>query len=531
MTSARPLIIGTRGSKLALWQAEHIASRLKASGHPCELRIITTKGDQVQHLGFDKLEGKGFFTKELEEALINGSIDLAVHSCKDLETRGPEELVISAIAGRAACEELMIVRREAVDQGRALFVRERANVGTSSARRKSQLKAFRPDVRISDLRGNVPTRVEKLRSGAYDAILLAKAGIDRLDLDLSDLAVFTLDARWFIPAPAQGALAVQTRKDDARTIEAARSLHDDEAAATAECERAVLRAYHGGCQVPLGVHVTKRDHEYAVWASASREWNEMPRRIHLRGDDPAALAKAAVLRMQSSIRPTSVNITRAIKGDEPLVRMLAPHGIKVIGVPFFEAEAIGFKMPMDQDRIFFTSRNAVRYFAHGGGTAAEVAMRDTPCDAIGSGTADELRKHGAEPGFIGDGPDTPTIAREYAQRFHAARVLFPCAAEGQRPVQSALVQENVTDLHVYRMRANTNVHVPVCDVVILTSPDSAEAFFSLIPFPRFTQCIAMGTSTAQRIKEISGRASIIPWSSNEMALIDAVFNIATDQPH
>ncbi|MBL7984138.1 MAG: hydroxymethylbilane synthase, partial [Flavobacteriales bacterium] len=206
--SERPLVIGTRGSRLALWQADHIEARLKATGHPTQQRIIKTQGDRVQDLSFDKMEGKGFFTKEIEAELIAGTIDLAIHSCKDLETRDPEGLHIAAIAGRAASEELLIIRKEAVDNARALGLKEYAVVGTSSARRKSQVRMFRPDVVIADLRGNVPTRVEKLRSGVYDAILLAKAGIDRLELDLSMFDVRVLDPRWFVPAPAQGALAV-----------------------------------------------------------------------------------------------------------------------------------------------------------------------------------------------------------------------------------------------------------------------------------------------------------------------------------
>ena len=193
--SARPLIIGTRGSRLALWQADHIEARLREAGQPTERRIIRTQGDRIQDLSFDKMEGKGFFTKEIEAELLAGTIDLAVHSCKDLETRDPEGLHIAAIAGRAAVEELLLIRREAVDARQPFMLRSGATVGTSSARRKAQLRMHRPDVAIADLRGNVPTRVEKLRAGNYDAILLAKAGIDRLGLDLSDLHVRALIAR------------------------------------------------------------------------------------------------------------------------------------------------------------------------------------------------------------------------------------------------------------------------------------------------------------------------------------------------
>ena len=521
--SDRPLVIGTRGSRLALWQANHIKARLNLLGHPSEQRIIKTKGDQVQDIGFDKMEGKGFFTKEIENELLAGTIDLAVHSCKDLETRDPSGLHIAAIAGRATCEELLIIRREALDMKRSLELKHGAIVGTSSARRKSQLKMFRPDVVINDLRGNVPTRVEKLRSGAYDAILLAKAGIDRLELDLSDFVVRTLDPRWFVPAPAQGALAVQSRDSDTRANAAAEELHDDRAALCVGLERAVLFGYHGGCQVPLGVHAVKDVNGFSLWVSSARTWEEMPKRIHLSGNDANVLAEEAVRRSRGSVRSMSVLITRELKSDALMTRVLKAHGIRLNALPLFTPEGIAFQLPGEFDRMFFTSRNAVRYFVEGGGSLSEA-----PCDAIGAGTAEELRTYGAEVAYIGDGPDTPAIAGDYADRFGTQRVFFPCATEGQRTVQRAMGEGKAIDLHVYRMQPNRFVKAPEADIAIVTSPDNASALHALVKLDTFNACIAMGTSTAQRIQELANVSAIIPWASNEMALIDAVFNIATN---
>lgn len=520
--SGSPLIIGTRGSRLARWQADHIEARLKAHGRTTGQRIIKTQGDRVQDLSFEKMEGKGFFTKEIEQELLAGTIDLAVHSCKDLETRDPEGLHIAAIAGRAACEELLIIRIDAVDPSQALSLRQGAVVGTSSARRKSQLKMFRPDVTITDLRGNVPTRVEKLRTGDHDAILLAKAGIDRLGLDLSEFQVRVLDPRWFVPAPAQGALAVQTRRDDVRANEAAEDLHDDEAALCVGLERAVLFGYRGGCQVPLGVHAVKAGNGFSLWASGARTWDAMPVRVHLTGSDANALATETVERLKRTPRAMRVLITREQEPDGLLARSLGSHGITVNGQRLLSAEALPFTLPAEFDRMFFTSRNAVRYFLRGGGD-----LNAARCDAIGSGTADELRKHGGEVAFIGDGPDTPTIAGEYAARFGTQRVLFPCAETGLRTVQRALPAANVIDLPVYRMVAVEGTPVPEADVVIVTSPEHAHALHLVKPLHTFAHRIAMGTSTAKRIREISGADAIIPWASNEMALADAVFNIAT----
>ncbi|HLA57390.1 MAG TPA: hydroxymethylbilane synthase, partial [Puia sp.] len=181
----RKIIIGTRGSDLALWQANYTKDLLEEKGHAAEIKIIETKGDSTQqwNTGFDKLEGKGFFTKELEDALLDKSIDLAVHSHKDLPTVSPEGLLVAGVSKRADPSDILIMSKEAADNKQKFGLKKNAVVGTSSARRKSQILAFRPDVELKDLRGNVPTRVTKLRKGDYDAIILATAGIERLELD------------------------------------------------------------------------------------------------------------------------------------------------------------------------------------------------------------------------------------------------------------------------------------------------------------------------------------------------------------
>lgn len=184
-----PITIGSRGSDLALWQANHVQSQLKELGVQSIIKIIKTRGDKIQHLSFDKLEGKGFFTKEIEDALLNKEIDLAVHSHKDLETNPPEGLIIAAVSEREDPSELLLIRKESFDSSKFWGLKENAVVGTSSSRRKSQILLFREDLQIKDLRGNVPTRIQKLRNGNYDAILLAKAGVSRLNLDVSDLQV------------------------------------------------------------------------------------------------------------------------------------------------------------------------------------------------------------------------------------------------------------------------------------------------------------------------------------------------------
>ncbi|MFN5705710.1 MAG: hydroxymethylbilane synthase, partial [bacterium] len=185
--------IGSRGSDLALWQAHHVKDRLTQVGADVSITIFKTQGDKIQHLSLDKLEGKGFFTKELEDALLNNEIDLAVHSHKDLPTLSPPGLIISAVSEREDPSELLLIRKESVDTTQYLSFKKNAILGTSSARRKVQMLEFRDDIILNDIRGNVPTRIQKLREGQFDAILLARAGVERLKLDLSDLHVIILN--------------------------------------------------------------------------------------------------------------------------------------------------------------------------------------------------------------------------------------------------------------------------------------------------------------------------------------------------
>lgn len=245
--------IGTRGSDLALWQANHVKTQLENLGCSVEITIIQTQGDKIQDLSFDKLEGKGFFTKEIEAELLKENVDLAVHSHKDLETTPPNGLVIAAVSEREDPSELLLIRRDSHDTSRKFELKENAIVGTSSARRQSLLRTYRKDVQIEELRGNVPTRIEKLRNGNYDAILLANAGVSRLQLNTSDLISITLDPKEFIPAPAQGVLGLQVREKDVTTFNWVRKLNCLTAENGIYIEREVLRNMEGGCQLPLGV--------------------------------------------------------------------------------------------------------------------------------------------------------------------------------------------------------------------------------------------------------------------------------------
>ena len=269
--------IGTRGSDLALWQANFVKNKLEKLGCEVKIYIIKTQGDKIQHLSFDKLEGKGFFTKEIEDALIDESIDLAVHSHKDLETKQPDGLEIVAVSDRESPSDILIIKKDAFDPTKQLALKEKAIVGTSSARRKAILNAFRSDLKIKDLRGNVPTRINKLREENYDAIVLANAGVSRLEIDLSEFQVEILKPQDFIPAPAQGVLGLQTRSQDKKTKEYVSKLNNSAVQSIINIERGVLNKLNGGCQLPLGVYAEKINGKYEVWAALGQKDGSLKR--------------------------------------------------------------------------------------------------------------------------------------------------------------------------------------------------------------------------------------------------------------
>jgi hydroxymethylbilane synthase len=288
--------IGSRGSDLALWQAHHVKRQLEALGCTVDLTIIKTQGDAIQHLSFDKLEGKGFFTKEIEQALLDNSVDLAVHSHKDLETNPPAGLIIAAVSEREDPADLLLIAKEAVDAEMAWGLKQGAVVGTSSARRKSQVVRFREDTEIKDLRGNVPTRIQKLRDGHYDAILLAKAGVDRLQIDLSEFNMLRLDPTEFVPAPAQGVLALQIRDNDTALFELLQKMNHATVQRQIAVERKVLNLMQGGCQLPLGVYC---DDNEVVYVSHSNNWEEGSNWYEYATDDLDGLAEIIVEDLQT----------------------------------------------------------------------------------------------------------------------------------------------------------------------------------------------------------------------------------------
>ncbi len=265
------LIIGTRGSELALWQSRHVQACLGGEASGVTLEVIKTSGDRLLDIPLQKQLDKGFFTKELEVALADRRVDAAVHSLKDLPTETPPGLLVAAVPERADVGDLLFVRKEALDLSRPLPLRPGSRVGTASLRRMALLKHAAPDLEAAFLRGNVPTRLGKCKSGELDAVILARAGISRLALDAGDLLVFDLaPARW-LPAAAQGALGIEARDDDPMILARLRVLHDPATADAVALERGLLRRIEGGCHTAFGALATGRGDNWTLRAGMTAE--------------------------------------------------------------------------------------------------------------------------------------------------------------------------------------------------------------------------------------------------------------------
>ena len=249
MNLKQKIIIGSRGSELALWQANYIKRELEKKNRNVrvEINIIKTKGDKILDVALSKIGDKSLFTKELEVELFAKRIDLAVHSLKDLQTQSPAGLKLAAVTKRHEVEDVLIARKKGMT---IQSLPECAVVATGSLRRRSQLLHLRPDITIIDLRGNVPSRIKKFLESEWDAIILARAGVERLNLK-KHISSF-IPKEEILPAVGQGALGIEIREDNKAVEEIIKSLHHEETYKAVIAERALLRTLEGGCQVPIG---------------------------------------------------------------------------------------------------------------------------------------------------------------------------------------------------------------------------------------------------------------------------------------
>jgi hydroxymethylbilane synthase len=304
------LRIGSRGSQLALWQANHVAGLLRAQGHAVEIEIIKTTGDKILDVALAKVGTKGMFTKEIEEALADLRVDLAVHSMKDVPTELEGKFDLAAMMKREDPSDAFISVKFAGLED----LPRNAKVGTSSLRRQCQLKAMRPDLEIFPLRGNVDTRLKKLEAGDYDAIILASAGVHRLGLDQHVRS--RIPAEVMCPAVGQGALAIEIRSNDRAVREILAFLDDAETRMAIECERALLGSLGGGCQVPIGAHAKKIGSDLRLNAMVGRPDGSLILREQATGRDPQPLGRQTA---QTLLKRGADKILSEVYGQEAVV--------------------------------------------------------------------------------------------------------------------------------------------------------------------------------------------------------------------
>lgn len=464
------LKIGTRTSKLALWQTHHIIKRLQEAwpSLECHVEHIVTKGDKTLDKALPEIGGKGLFTAELESALRNGEIDIAIHSLKDLPVEDAPGLTLGAITSRADVRDGLVARNgwtlDSLPQG--------AVVGTSSVRRQAQLLAQRPDLQVRPIRGNVDTRIRKVKAGEYDAAILAAAGMKRLGL--TDMVTEWLDLKLMLPAPGQGALAVQCRAGDERTMALLEAVNDPDVRRAITAERAFLNGLGGGCSAPVGAHATILDSQIQLEALIGWPDGKEIYRLSGSGDDAwklgmslaqqaisqgagAILESLAVDRGPKPLQGRRIVVTRAQAQAGVLSRKLASLGATPIEVPMIEIAPLLDSEAIEQaihsleyyDWVIFTSVNGVEMFWDLMSRSG-LSLANNKVATVGPATAGALIERGVQPDFTPEEFVGEAVAAGMGE-LSGCRILLPRAKIGRKELPELLRSRGavVDDVPIY----------------------------------------------------------------------------------
>jgi len=536
--------IGTRTSRLALAQSHWVGAKMEErNSHrmKADYVLINTKGDKLRHLSLAKLDDKGFFTREIESALLNNEVDIAVHSYKDMPTQGPEGLQIAALPWREDPADLLLIRPEAHDpNGEGFPIKREARVGTGSIRRQVLLLDTRPDLRVGDLRGNVNTRVSKVQEGRFDAIVLAAAGVARLGLSLKGLVVHRLDPTQFIPAPGQGVVAVQIRESDSETRGYLEKIHAPDVAFFVKAERHFLALAEGGCNVPLGAWAEETtDGEIRLHTFVGRKgWQAGEpldvERVTVVGLEPEALAWTAIQILQDRRNGSvwgaeSAHADAATPKGAPRILVTASEavgrgqmgalraaGFGVVHVPMIETESIveldllqevasGLK---DGDWLVFSSSAAVRHFLER--LSCVMLPKNLKVAVIGEHTAHSVKAFGLGVDFVPQSASSAGFVADFEpcqSRQNPGRFVLPVALDGRRRIAKALRAQGheVKVLPVYRTKAANGEAVEAAlsidyEAVVFSSPSGVQGYRGIhgsLP----SQCVAIGTTTQSALVE------------------------------
>jgi hydroxymethylbilane synthase len=554
-------VVGTRTSKLAMWQTRRVIELLSGAwpGVTCETRPFTTRGDKTLDKPLPEIGGKGLFTQELEDALRRGEIDAAVHSLKDLPVEDAPGLTLGAITARAEAGDCVVARRgwtlESLPKG--------AVVGTSSIRRQAQLLAVRPDLDIRSIRGNVETRIRKVLEGRYDATVLASAGLERLGLDEHVTERLEMDV--MLPAPGQGALAVQCRADDEDTLILLAALDDPRVRAAVVAERRFLEGLGGGCSAPVGAFAATRE-TAPPWKLTIRTVVGSPDgdrmiRVEERGDDPEDLGSRAAEKAKTQgagdilaqiehaglpLRGRRVVVTRSREQSTGFCDRLTALGALPVVVPAIRIVPADDKRPIDAalsvfeeyDWVVFTSVNGVEMFwtfLTARGLDASLFAR-IKVASVGSATARALREHGVETDFV---PDT-FVGEEIARGLDDVtdkRVCLLRAQEAGKDLPGVLAAKgaDVDDVAVYR---NVPAEIDAeslselengVDIVAVTSGSTVRNFTAaLTDHPTLKSFLGglrfacIGPVTAEVAREMELDVAVVAKVHTTDGLIDAL---------
>ncbi|WP_340114403.1 hydroxymethylbilane synthase [Maribellus mangrovi] len=509
--------IGTRGSKLALYQAYRVKDALeeKYPEKTFEIVVIKTKGDKILDVPLSKIGDKGLFTKELEVAMFNDEIDMAVHSLKDLPTVFPKGTKLGAVLKRAAAFDALVSK----DNRKISELTSNDIIATSSLRRKAQLLKMNKDLTIVEIRGNVNTRIRKMQEGYCDAMVMAAAGLQRLEMDehISEI----IDPETMIPACAQGAIAIEIKDDDPATEVLITGINHEETMIAAEAERTFLRTLEGGCQIPVGSYSAIQGEEFTITGFISN----LDGSIFLKDSYSGSVSEASRIafkladkllkeggkeileEIKSNYEPQTGELplkgktiisTRAADADEELTRMLQSRGANVINCPMIVIETTeltaGDKQVLGQldrfDWLFFTSRNGVIHFFRQlmdlqGGTSLPASLKIA---VIGSKTAAELDYYGYAPNFTASGNTSHEFAAEFKKQVNPEnkKLLLALGNLAGDALEKELTADNeIQRLEVYQTvqpekieeKAANLISNDRYDCILFTSPSTFNNFY------------------------------------------------------
>ena len=547
--------IGTRSSKLALWQTSFVVERLRAESPELEVSVVrlSTHGDETPDRPLPEIGGKGLFTEKIEQALRAGEIDAAVHSLKDLPVDDAPGTVVGAVLGREEARDVVISRG-----GYTLSTLPAgAVVGTSSTRREAQLRAERPDLSVRPIRGNVETRIGRVEHGEYDATVMAGAGVSRLGI--SARVDEWLEIERFLPAPGQGALAVQCRSGDSAMLALIARIDDERLRRATDAEREFLRALGGGCAAPVAAfatHVGAAGRVSLVGRVISPDGKRIVK-VRAAGDDPGALGRklaeealeAGAGEILAGARSRSeqplplagrrVVITRPRAQASEILERLARQGAVGVPLPLIRIEPVHGDMRglPSSDWILFTSVNGVEhFFSRVGETALSARI-----GAVGPATAEALRSRGLAPAFQPEEQTGAALARGIAalegSSISSRRILIPCAAEAGESTAEILREAgaSVEEMPVYRTVPEEPAAEELAriskgvDAVVFMSGSAARAFRALVEStpslaPAFEKAVVacIGPTTAESARAAGLRVDIVPGEHSSEGLVAAL---------